>query len=302
MINRTTLIAPEYFDQLVVQRNPTLFKSSVVLPEQFQASKDYKFLIAQNDQGVILNRGRQGAKDAGRVLWQHFTNFTKPQNFSAKLCPVFVDSEIEKNEWCPHLIHLGSGHDHVFHLLKLGLDNNIKNFIILNFDAHADMRQDHLLHSGTPFRYFYNQHKNQIHHYEIVQIGLNPFQQNTRDLELPGAQVEILWSTACTQEKIQNSLQKIKKSSDKFSKDETLILVSLDADVLNHSVMPAVSAVNPTGLPLILVSNLFKDIKKEFSNYQKALGIYEYNPLYDNVSGAGAKTLATLMYDWILSM
>lgn len=291
---------PEYFNQLATERNPHLLKSLVVEDSKFNKIQDWKFLIGHNDHGVILNRGRQGAKDGGRVIWQHLINFTKQNNFSSKLCPCLIDSELDKTQWCTNLIHLGSGHDHVFHLLKLALNNKIKNFVILNFDAHADMRQDDLLHSGTPFRYFFNQHKSEIAHYHLLQIGLNAFHQNSQDLKLNGAEVEVFWSKDCSLEKIQQSFINIKKSVEKFSKEETLILISIDADVFSGSIMPAVSAVNPTGLQLALVNHLLADIKKEFSQYQKVLGLYEYNPLYDDISAKGAKTLAAIIYDWMI--
>ncbi len=290
----------DHFDQLERQRSPYLLKSLILQDPQRMQSQDWKFFISKNDTGVILNRGRQGAKDGGRVIWQHLINFTKPHNFSSKLYPCYIDSEIAKSEWCSKGIHLGSGHDHVFHLLNFALKNRIKNFLILNFDAHADMRQDNLLHSGTPFRFFFNQHKKEIEHYQLQQIGLNIFHQNPQDLELAGAKVEVFWSKESGFDRIKQSLEKIKQLFENFSKDETLIVVSIDADVFSGSAMPAVSAVNPTGLEVTLVANILSEIKKEFSSYQKILGIYEYNPLYDDISAKGAKTLAALIYEWMV--
>lgn len=299
MIEKSLQVASDYFDKLMVQRSSYSVKSLIITEDKFQKEKDWKIFISQNDDGVKLNRGRQGSKDSGRVIWQNFVGMTKPEDASEKLLPLFIDAEIENNAWASKMIHLGSGHDHVFHLMHLALNNKITNFIIFNFDAHADMRDDDLLHSGTPFRYFFNQCKNQLSSYHIIQVGLNRFQQNTKDLVLDSAQVESIWSHEVSMERLQHKLQQLKITMKSMVPEETLIILSLDADVLSGAVMPAVSAVNPLGVEVTLVKKFAFELKKEFPQFQKVLGIYEYNPIYDDTSARGAKTLATFIYDWI---
>ncbi len=291
-------MATDYFAQLALTRNPYLVKSLLKQNELAKSADDWNLLIGQNDKGVELNRGRIGSRDAGRVLLHHFSMMMKPAESNFSICSNFIpvnQSEIPKNLWNKNSVHLGSGHDHAYDFLQLALANGAKNFIILNFDAHADMRKDNLLHSGTPFRFFYEQNKTKIKNYTLHQYGLNPYSQNPADLELSGANVKVLWQQDMSFEKIKETLNTLKTAQ----KEDTLLLVSLDADVISGNSMSAVSAVNPRGVSPELIFQTLKYIKEEFKMYQPKLGIYEYNPLYDEISGRGAKLLATILYDWI---
>jgi len=290
----------DYFTQLAVQRAPTLVKSLFIESDVFNPDTDWNFILGSSDQGVQYNRGRQGAKDAGRVILNHLANMIKPISHARKLCPHVVKQEISQNLWSPHLVHLGSGHDHVYELLKLALGKGIKKFLIFNLDAHADMRPDDLLHSGTPFRYFFTKHQKDIKNYHLAQWGIHRYYQSESDLDLKGAEVEVLWSHEIDTQSIEQSIKKIKLLVEPYQKNETLVLVSLDADVLCGSNMPAVSAVNPRGFSVDFTSQIIKKIQQEFQCFQTVLGVYEYNPLYDDISARGAKTLATIVYDWCL--
>jgi formiminoglutamase len=75
---------------------------------------------------------------------------------------------------------------------------------------------------------------------------------------------------------------------------EALYLFSLDADALESSLMEGVSAVNHRGLPYHFVEELLTyalDVLRT-----KHFGIYEYNPVYDNLSQKGARSLSGLIY------
>lgn len=162
------------------------------------------------------------------------------------------------------------------------------------------MRKDNLLHSGTPFRFFFEQYKNEIKKYTLHQYGLSAYSQNPSDLELTGAHVQVLWQQQMNTSNIQAALMDLKNEIAKIeNRDETLVLVSLDADVITGSSMSAVSAVNPRGISTEVIFQTLKYIKEEFQAFCPQLGIYEYNPLYDEISGKGAKLLATIIYDWI---
>ena len=62
--------------------------------------------------------------------------------------------------------------------------------------------------------------------------------------------------------------------------------------------MEAVSAVNHQGLSLTTVKIIFNTIKA-LQPTQQYLGIYEYNPIYDNLSQKGARALTDLIVSWI---
>lgn len=296
----------DYFYQLASLRNLLTVKSligeaNVNIPEGDSLSHGWNLVIGQNDKGVELNRGRVGSKDAGRVLLHHLSLMIKPIDTKVSLYPHLINpsfKELSPLLWRENILHLGSGHDHAYQFLELALNNGIKNFIIINLDAHADMRKDSLLHSGTPFRFFYEQHKSKIQRYSLYQFGLNPYSQNREDLVLEGAEVKVLWQQELTISKVKECLSTIQKE---INHQDTLFFVSVDADILAGNVMSAVSAVNPRGLAPELLIEILVYLKKEFKIFQPKLGLYEYNPLYDDISGKAAKLLATMLYDWIFS-
>lgn len=79
------------------------------------------------------------------------------------------------------------------------------------------------------------------------------------------------------------------------------VVFSLDCDALMASDVEAVSAPNHDGLSLAFVRQLgffYRDLCQR-RGQAPLWGIYEYNPLYDTVSGRGARAIAGLMYDMI---
>jgi formiminoglutamase len=88
------------------------------------------------------------------------------------------------------------------------------------------------------------------------------------------------------------------KARHQFSGENILPILSLDADALNAAYMEGVSAVNPRGLSLEVVSDIF-DFYFKLDTEKKYCGIYEYNPLYDNLSAKGARILASLIYPYL---
>ena len=63
--------------------------------------------------------------------------------------------------------------------------------------------------------------------------------------------------------------------------------------------MPAVSAVNPWGISLNQLLEILAATKEILTEKKAAncyWGIYEFNPVFDNTSAVGAKTLATFLY------
>jgi formiminoglutamase len=77
-----------------------------------------------------------------------------------------------------------------------------------------------------------------------------------------------------------------------------LLVLSIDADGLDGSVMPAVSAVNADGINKIQMAAIL-DWYKKISNPTKCLGLYEFNPIYDTLSQVGARYLTSLLYRFI---
>lgn len=303
----------EYFNQLSRER----FTHSLgrkILPISFNTSvkqNELLFWLMQSDLGVRLNRGKFGSKDGARVLVHHLSNMTLNPEIDRLVLNIFTHEDKTISDpldlfvpnsklWGRSIVQLGGGHDHVYHLLNLAFLNGVKKFYIINLDAHADMRKDKLLHSGTPFRLFYEQRKNEIKTYHLEQWGLNKFSQNVWDLELKGAEIHSLWMDQCSKKNIFDRIQKLQNLLKiNFNHKDTMLLISLDTDVMNSSQVKAVSAVNAQGFYVHQLRTIISQIAKNLNQYHPNFGVYEYNPLFDDVQASSAKTIASLIYQWI---
>jgi len=276
-------------------------------------------LTSASDVGVIRNFGRSGARFAPKsILSQlvklnnHFNldkiechettnkdeevlNFENAQEQSSKKISKLIR---EKN--FKKLIHIGGGHDHIFPLLKgLSLSKSYKNILILNLDAHNDTRVADIQHSGTPFRDF---DKSATLPFHLVQIGtslatnskstLSPLKNGTTtSIYLDQLEMKSQNFTMLPEGLIDHCPFLISK--------ETAIIISLDCDAIDGASMKGVSAVNGRGIPIQYIFKFISDIQNKFPD-QTALGIYEYNPVYDDLSALGARSMARLMFEYLL--
>ncbi len=259
-------------------------------------------LTSSTDIGVRLNNGRDGARFGPSALCFHFFKMNNHLSKVTGIRKIEVSSPVtdsfEENQkeeakkikrslpdHCEHLIHIGGGHDHVYPLLlSLQKLKNIKRILIINIDAHCDTRIDSSHHSGTPFRNFDEDCALQttliqfgIHKYANSESTLSPLKKVKQRIVFQGDDLEL--------------------DLHEYDNDESLVLLSLDADGLDSSIMRAVSAVNSKGVRLKEVFDVIDQVKK--LKCKKAFGIYEYNPKYDDLSNQGAKTLAHLIYHWL---
>ncbi len=191
------------------------------------------------------------------------------------------------------LIHLGGGHDHVLPLLR-ALDD--RPVCVLNIDAHLDTRVDPEPHSGNPFRQFAQSAK---HPLQLHQVGIHPYANSlTTQTELPRGEMHILWRRECDEAAhVAAFLMRLESSL----AIDARIVFSLDCDALMASDVEAVSAPNHDGVSLGFVRQLasfYRDLCIR-RGQAPVWGIYEYNPLYDTVSGRGARAIAGLMYDFV---
>jgi formiminoglutamase len=269
-----------------------------------QGSDESKHLIvcSEDDTGVMLNGGRLGARLGPRAVLACFHQMIASlgaQNHQIiRLCPDlkrehrlfdtdfnhYQQQQIKNLETCVNqswtkLVHLGGGHDHIYPLL-CSLEKSInKPLFIINLDAHLDTRTDTQHHSGTPFRQF---SKNCLHSFQLLQVGIHSYANpKANEQPLNNGLMEILSPPALMERLEKEDLTKYQ------------VVLSLDADALDCSVMEAVSAVNPQGLRLEFVQSVIDYLNSNKERY--VFGVYEYNPLYDNLSQKGAKTLALLI-------
>ena len=85
---------------------------------------------------------------------------------------------------------------------------------------------------------------------------------------------------------------------DHISNLEGPLLLSLDCDGLDSSFMPAVSAPNHNGLTKKEYESLLTELKKYWSRTSNKpyYGIYEYNPVFDDLSLSSGRYLAHTIY------
>ncbi len=285
----------------------------------FLPLKDFKgpkssviFIKSSSDEGVIRNGGRNGARFAPQSFLSYFKKLTQTdvtKNFQFTEVEV-ASSEEEKNDFHDaqkkeaerisnqlknfpnsRVCHLGGGHDHVYPLLT-AFSHQYKKIIVLNLDAHADTRTDDSFHSGTPFRQFSEDFTGEFH---LFQIGLHPFANSFSTLSpLKKGSHHILWKNELNDaEKLTPFFHKIKNLID----ENTLVLFSLDADALDGSCMPGVSAVNGDGLDRIELTFLWEKYLSLPLKHAPALGIYELNPLYDTLSMLSMRTLGSFLFN-----
>jgi formiminoglutamase len=267
------------------------------------------FISSPSDIGVRRNGGRNGSRFAPTALLSTFKKMNHHLNDSSPFKDVSLNSQVAEacdfeqaqdinaknfksilsKENPENLIHLGGGHDHAYVLLKaINEMDKYKNILIINIDAHCDTRVDTTRHSGTPFRDFDKLVSKPSH---IIQYGIHLFANGKSTLvELENLSEKRVYLTDNMDQNILDDLPfKVN--------DETFIYFSLDCDALESSVMEAVSAVNHHGLTVSQLRSLIDKTKAQKGT--KAFGIYEYNPVFDNLSQKGSRTIAGLIYHWL---
>lgn len=274
---------------------------------QKESGKHLLFLTSSSDMGVIRNNGRNGAKFAPRSLLFHFKKMTQDQDLKEwRFSEVEVSSQeaeienfhqaqqteqrkIKEAHPLAHnfICHIGGGHDHIYPLVSALKDNFSKVFII-NIDAHADTRTDEEFHSGTPFR----QLDSEINNFKLFQLGLHPYSNSFSTLSALKTEMPILWKKDFSEDKVQEYFKAI---SDELTSD-SLVIFSLDADALSGHMVPGVSAVNADGLNLDQLKMIMNHYLKLKISHPPIVGIYELNPVYDQLSGLSMNTMANFLF------
>ena len=191
-----------------------------------------------------------------------------------------------------HIIHIGGGHDHIYQfVMSVRQKFKDKTIHIINLDAHLDTRLDEHKHSGTPFRQILNEDDN----IKLTQLGIHPYAnvpENYLDIQMKVYHMDEL------REKT-NDFCDNQSFCDSIIDTNELTIISLDCDALCANDMSAVSAVNHDGLPIKFLRAL---IQSSFLSQDNCyFGIYEYNPIFDDLACSDARKLAALIYQDILN-
>ena len=264
------------------------------------------FLMSSSDWGVCRNGGRRGSRFAPEAISNvlkkmvamsgtphlYFGEVSSPRGEAEDFALAQGEStrcikKIWDQFYGDRVFHMGGGHDHIFPLLMSLKDE--KAIHVINIDAHLDTRAEPLFHSGTPFRQFADFYGGR---FRLTQLGIHPFSNHPAAYDDLSAEMTVFLSD--------EFFKKGGSWREKISfRKEELTVLSLDCDALAAESMEAVSAVNPAGMSLDTVREIF-EYYGEIDQKKKIYGIYEYNPLFDNLSQKGAKAIASLIYKALL--
>lgn len=288
-------------------------------------SKELQNLIICSpfDHGVRANKGRPGSRFAPKAILGMLSQFVLPSTFFPNssldplLAPLFIKnfnpnphSTLKATPWdkkfftpFKKIVQLGGGHENVFELLDYAASQlrSTSQLWVINIDAHCDTRQStqgsEILHSGNPFRKFDESFKKR---WNLIQIGIHPFSNNSHTLAkltYGHMQIHFAYDWNSQDDFKKNDVLSIVKNLP--IKPQDLVILSLDADAISSSEMPSVSAPNPLGLGIQNIFSLLNWYIHLKNSSQKLFGIYEMNPIYDNLSQKGARPLALLIYHYI---
>lgn len=286
-----------------------------LIDETFHPDQQVLWLSSPSDVGVRRNKGRNGARYAPLNILNCFKKLNNQGPFDQHLInhQIVSSQEEEKKDFhnsqltssnkiyrlikqsqtssqVSKIIHIGGGHDHAYPLLMALEDFGIEEVVILNCDAHLDTRVDNIRHSGTPFRDFTNDTLIKVN---LLQYGIHNYANSLSTMsKLKNCDMQITFRENCTETiNLPNTIN--------WNNPKLAIFFSLDTDALDGPLFEGVSAVNHNGLSLDLTSKVMENIFSNSKSALKIFGIYEYNPIYDNLSQKGARALSSLIYQFI---
>jgi formiminoglutamase len=250
-----------------------------------------------DDEGIKLNGGRVGASlgpDCIRkCLYKMCPSLNRPTPPIKDLGNLVIESslnerhqrafaEVKKNlDQGFRVITLGGGHDYGFPDFSAFVESSLsrgKKPLIINFDAHLDVRPNNLgNNSGTPFFRLLQKYSKQ--HITFFEVGIQDWCNSKAHLTWAaehGASIitlnEILASgktlSAFLSEKI---LSKLDRTYD--------LALSLDIDSFASSAAPGASQVFPVGLDATQMLLFWSTLNSQFK--ARLMGVYEVSPPLD---------------------
>ena len=259
------------------------------VPHQLQ-SNSFCLIGYPDDEGIRLNGGRAGAKDAPHLIRQFLFKMTpdilkkeiprlfdvgnlQPQSSLEKTHALALDYTKQIMEKST-LLSLGGGHDFGFPDAAAFLESNKdKNPLILNFDAHLDVRPTNRgFHSGTPFRRLIEKYHGK---FELVEIGIQPQCNSQAHLEWATEKgIKVIFIDEIQRKGLRHVL------SDGLKPDpQRPLWISLDIDAFSSNEAPGCSQSWATGLNIQEFLPALEWLCQSYSC--RGMGIYEVSPPLD---------------------
>lgn len=280
------------------------FLNSFFIPNDFETR--FQIALAPSDIGVQKNYGRLGSRFAPQILLREFGLLQRPDSLPEKfsigfhwvadICSEksnFELAQIKQAEYLvkilsfpdKKLIHLGGGHDHVF-ALALGVRKAFPEspLFIINIDPHLDMRGDKQIHSGTPFRQILSLEAPAI---KLIQWGAKNYANTLESRELAAKNFSPHQINILDDFEIDDFFEEHEKQL-----KQSKILISLDCDAISG--FKAVSCPSREGIVWAKISQFILEMNKRYPYF--TLGIYEANPLFDDLSNSELRIIPSLLY------
>lgn len=254
------------------------------------------------DEGVKRNQGRPGAVQAPEVLRKALANMASHHGHDrlVDMGSVYVEGDnleaaqralSDAVQACQQsgmrTLVFGGGHETAWAHGRGVLDAfpNAR-VVVINLDAHLDLRKAEHATSGTPFRQLAHYCADQARDFQYACLGVSR-----------AANTQALWDEA---ERLNVTLvedlhfrRDALSALDKVLAQADRVYLTIDLDVLPAGEMPAVSAPAALGVPALDLLPVIEHICR--SGKLQAADLVEFNPQYDR-DGQGAKLAARLAW------
>lgn len=194
-----------------------------------------------------------------------------------------------------HPVVLGGGHEIAWGTwqgLRAHLDaaGDRSRVLILNLDAHFDLRTARPGTSGTPFDQIAQACASAERPFDYACMGVSRL-SNTASLFERARELKVTYveDTDMQERHLEARLAQI----DALINDVAHVYLTIDLDVLSASVMPGVSAPAAYGVPMSVVEAIVTHVRR--SGKLRVADLAEYNPHFD-AQGTGARVAARLAY------
>lgn len=162
--------------------------------------------------------------------------------------------------------------------------------LVLNLDAHFDLRTGRPGSSGTPFDQIANHCQAHGLPLQYACLGVSRV-SNTPALYARAAEIGAVWVEDYDMQ--ERHLQARLADVDALLAAARHVYLTVDLDVLPAAVMPGVSAPAPYGVPLAVIEEIVLRVKA--SGKLRLADLAEYNPRFD-LDNHGARTAARLAW------
>ncbi len=271
---------------------------------------DFAVIGYPDDEGISLNGGRTGAQNAPREI-RHYLYRMTPHPQSPKLPQLFDLGDLSQKDICLEDRHevgkkwtsalaknkspwisLGGGHDYGYVDGAGFLSAHKGQAIILNFDAHMDVRPtDKGLNSGTPFYRLLSEFPGQ---FDFAEIGIqNHCNSRTHIQWAQQRGAHVLRIDEVERKGLQGCLSEFLAG-----KEKKKVFLSVDIDAFNSSEAPGCSQSWTTGLRAQEFLEALEWLVEHFD--VMCLGLYEVSPPLDS-DNRTSKLAALILHRYIFS-